>query len=143
MEERWWGCLLSSSGFMELILFPTWKSEGFTECVHSLPNFWNNLVLFYLHSWGFCYSWAKVDEFQGKYKTNILSWNFSWLFSLLAHLHLLKFKFWALHFVCRLCALINKVDVCVATTEIVSLKDGEVFLVILFLPSHQFPLWCC
>lgn len=30
-EKRWWVCLLSSSGFMEFKLFPTLKSEAFTE----------------------------------------------------------------------------------------------------------------
>ena len=59
----------------------------------------------------------------------------------MAHLRLLKFKFWALHFVCGLFALINKVDVWVATIEIVSLKDREVFLAIRSLRSHQLPLF--
>lgn len=84
-------------------------------------------MIFFIFFCHFCYSWVKADEFHGKYKTNILSWNFSWLFSLLAYLHLLKFRFGTLHFVCGLFALINRVDICVARIEILSfLKYGEV-----------------
>ena len=47
----------------------------------------------------------------------------------LAYLHLLKFRFGTLHFVCGLFALINRVDICVARTETLSfLKYGEVIL---------------
>ena len=94
--------------------------------VYLLSDSWNDFF-FSIFSWGFRYSQVNADEFHGKYKTNILSWNFSWLFSLLAHLHLLKFRFGTLHFICGLFALINRVDICVARIEILSfLKYGEV-----------------
>lgn len=115
----------SSTGFMEVTVFPTLKFKEFMKYICcQTPGM---IFFFSIFSWGFRYSQVNADEFHGKYKTNILSWNFSWLFSLLAHLHLLKFRFGTLHFICGLFALINRVDICVARIEILSfLKYGEV-----------------
>lgn len=117
---------------VELILFPKHMEHG-----------WSSVFSLCLHSRGFCYSWAKADGFKDKHKTNILTLTFHWFLSHFSPWRLLKFKFWALHFIWGLFPLINKIHECVARIEIPSLtKTQEAFLVRSSW-SHQLSLWYC
>ena len=125
MEKRWQGFFFL--WFHGSYIVPHTKIQRIYEVYLLVVKLLERFFFFQIFSWGFRYRWVKADEFHGKYKTNILSWNFSWLFSLLAHLNLLKFRFGTLHFICGLFALINRVDICVARIEILNfLKYGEV-----------------
>lgn len=61
-------------------------------------------------------------------------------YSHLFHLHLLKFKFRALHFVCGLCALINKMYVWRSRTKILSLSRIQELFFVISLQRHQLSL---